>query len=39
MNQKHNKMAYQISSRVSVPIKSLVFIEYIPFSLNRIFVA
>ena len=39
MNQEHDKMAYQISSRVPVPVKSSTFMEYMPSSLNRIFVA
>ena len=32
-------MAYQISSRILVPIKSSAFMKYMPSSLNRIFVA
>ena len=32
-------MAYRISSRVPVPVKSSAIIEYMPSSLNRIFVA
>ena len=32
-------MAYRISSRVPVSVKSLAFMEYMPSSLNRIFVA
>ena len=32
-------MAYRISSRVPVPVKSLAFMKYMPSSLNKIFIA
>jgi len=39
VNQEHDKVVQQISSRVPVPVKSSALVKNMPSSLNRVIVA